>query len=212
MSSAPLIRVLLVDDHPVVRAGMAAMLQIVPEENIRVVGEAGNGRQGIERFKELQPDVTLMDLRMPELDGVEAIRAIRAQHPQARIIVLTTFDGDEDITLALRAGASGYLLKDSPREQLLQAVRSVATGGRFVPPEVAACLVNRDNFEALSPRETELLQVIAEGKSNREIANELFITEGTVKFHINRILTKLGASNRSEAVSIALRRGLVRKK
>ena len=206
------IRVLLVDDHPVVRAGMAAMLQIVPEDNIRVVGEAGNGRQGIERFEELKPDVTLMDLRMPELDGVEAIRAICARHPQARIIVLTTFDGDEDITLALRAGASGYLLKDSPREQLLQAVRSVATGGRFVPPEVASRLTTRDNFESLSPRETELLQVVAEGKSNRDIANELFITEGTVKFHINRILTKLGASNRSEAVAIALRRGLVRKK
>ncbi|BCM92281.1 transcriptional regulatory protein LiaR [Abditibacteriota bacterium] len=212
MRSSSSIGVLLVDDHPVVRAGMAALLEIDPEENIRVVGEAGNGHQAIERFEELRPDVTLMDLRMPELDGVEAIRAICTRHPQARIIVLTTFDGDEDITLALRAGASGYLLKDSPREQLLQAVRSVAGGGRFVPPEVASRLTARDNFESLSPREAELLQIIAEGKSNREIANELFITEGTVKFHINRILTKLGASNRSEAVAIALRRGLVRKK
>ena len=212
MNSFAPIRVLLVDDHPVVRSGLAAMLQIAPEENVLVVGEAGNGRQAVESWEQLRPNITLMDLRMPEMDGVEAIRTIRLAHPDARIIVLTTFDGDEDITLALRVGASGYLLKDSPREQLLQAVRSVASGGRFVPPEVASRLATRDNFEALSPRETELLQVIAEGKSNREIANELFITEGTVKFHINRILTKLGASNRSEAVAIALRRGLVRKK
>ena len=212
MNSFAPIRVLLVDDHPVVRSGLAAMLQIAPEENVLVVGEAGNGRHAVDLWEQLRPDITLMDLRMPEMDGVETIRTIRLAHPDARIIVLTTFDGDEDITLALRVGASGYLLKDSPREQLLQAVRSVASGGRFVPPEVASRLATRDNFEALSPRETELLQVIAEGKSNREIANELFITEGTVKFHINRILTKLSASNRSEAVAIALRRGLVRKK
>ncbi|BCM88528.1 response regulator protein VraR [Abditibacteriota bacterium] len=205
------IRILLVDDHPVVRAGLAALLKTAPEENIRVVGEVGNGHDAIACWDELHPDVTLMDLQMPEMDGIRAIGAIRAKYPDARIIVLTTFDGDEDIARALDAGACGYLLKDAPREQLLNAVRAVHTGYRFVPPEVASRLAARDIFEALSPRETELLQLIAQGKTNRDIARESFITEGTVKFHISRILTKMGANSRGQAIAIALRRGLVRK-
>ena len=208
MSIEP-IRVLITDDHPVVRAGLAAMLEIDPEQNIAVVGQAGDGQEAIEFWERLRPDVGLMDLRMPKTDGVTAITAIRERHPDARLIVLTTYDGDEDIHRGLRAGARGYLLKDAPREQLLAAIRAVHAGGRFVPSEIAARLAERKEFEPLSPREAEILQWMAQGKSNRDIARLAFITEGTVKFHVNRILDKLGASNRSQAVAIAAKRGLV---
>jgi two-component system NarL family response regulator len=209
MSLTEPIRVLIADDHPVVRAGLATMLEIEPEQNISVVGQAKNGREAIELWESLQPDVGLMDLKMPEIDGVAAIAAIYRRHPNARLIVLTTYDGDEDIYRGLRAGARGYLLKDAPREQLLAAIRTVHAGGKFVPSEIAARLAGRAEFEALSARETEILQWMAQGKSNRDIARIAFITEGTVKFHVNRILDKLGANSRSEAVVIAAKRGLV---
>ena len=208
--SPPPIRVLIVDDHPVVRTGIIGMLEVVPSDNIVVVGEASNGREAVEQWEVLAPDVTLMDLRMPEVDGVQAIQSIRERHLTARLIVLTTYDGDEDIYRGLKAGARGYLLKDAPREQLVEAVRAVHAGRKYVPPEVAQKLAERLDSPELSPRELEVLGLMAQGRSNKEIARLSFVTEGTVKFHVNNILGKLDAQSRGEAVAIAVKRGLVR--
>ena len=202
------IRILIADDHAVVREGLAAILQQHPP--IRVVGQAGSGREAVALYREHQPDVTLMDLRMPEMDGVEAIATIREAFPNARIIVLTTYDGDEDVYQALRTGAKGYLLKDAGREALLEAIRTVHAGKTYIPLEVAAKLAQHLSGPEISERERDVLRLIAQGRSNQEIATALFIGEATVKTHVSNILTKLNASDRTQAVTIALRRGLVR--
>ncbi|GAB1543668.1 response regulator transcription factor [Scytonema sp. NUACC21] len=209
MSQKNPIRILIADDHPVVRAGLAAILEIDPEANITVVGQANNGREVVEMFAQLQPDMALIDLRMPEMDGVEAIKAIREQFPHARLIILTTYDSDEDIYRGLQAGAKGYLLKDVPREELLNCIRTVYLGRSFIPLEVGAKLAERMNSPELSKREREVLELMATGKSNLEIAAALHISEGTIKTHINNILNKLNVSDRTQAVITALKRGMV---
>jgi two-component system NarL family response regulator len=202
------IRVLLAEDHVVVREGLAALLACQPD--MEVVGQATNGREAIERFRELRPDVLLADLRMPEMGGVEVIAAVRAEFPDACVIVLTTFDGDEDVYRALEAGAQGYLLKDADTSDLLQAIRAVHEGRRFVPAAVAQRLVERTLAgPALTQRELQVLKLVAVGKTNKEVASALFITEGTVKTHVNNILEKLGVRDRTEAAMTALRRGIL---
>jgi two-component system NarL family response regulator len=196
-----------VDDHPVVREGLIAIIERQPD--LAVVAEASDGRQAIDLFRQHTPDVTLMDLRLPNISGVDAIAAIREFRPNARIIVLTTYDGDEDIHRALQAGAQGYLLKDMFREELLEAIRSVHAGFRRIPAAVASKLADRIGIVDLTAREMEVLQLIAAGKSNREIGLALAITEGTVKGHVNNILSKLGVSDRTQAVTTALQRGII---
>ncbi|MBW4449095.1 MAG: response regulator transcription factor [Spirirestis rafaelensis WJT71-NPBG6] len=207
MSQPNTIRILVVDDHPVVRQGLVAMLEEAPD--ILVVEQAGNGREALAVFRQQQPDVTLMDLRMPLMDGVAAITAICAEFPAARIIVLTTYDGDEEIYQGLRSGAKGYLLKDAEPEELLDAIRAVHKGQKHVPPRVGAKLLERMASPELSDRELEVLQLITTGKSTQAISKALHITERTVNFHINHILSKLGVEDRTQAVIVALRRGIV---
>src|ERR1700747_3721757 len=175
------IRILIADDHSVVREGLASLVKRKPD--MAVVAEASNGREAVDLWKENRPDVTLLDLRMPELDGVGAIKEIRGMDPDAHIVVLTTFDGDEDIYRAIKAGAKGYLLKDTAREALMECIRRVHGGETCIPPMLAAKLADRVSGEALSAREIEVLQRMAAGKSNKEIGSELFISEGTVKTH-----------------------------
>jgi two-component system, NarL family, response regulator len=202
------IRVLLAEDHEVVRDGLAAIIDY--QADMTVVGHACNGEEAVERFAELQPDITLMDLRMPGMGGAPAIEAIRKKFDDARIIVLTTYDGDENIYRALKAGARGYLLKDSGKDDLLSAIRAVHEGRSYVPPEIATRLVTRTQAGApLTTREIEVLQLMAEGKSNKEIGAALFISEGTVKTHVNSIHEKLSVSDRTEAVIVALKRGII---
>lgn len=203
----PSIRILLADDHAVVREGLAAMIS--RRADMQVVAEAADGAHAVELARQHQPDVILMDLRMPGMGGVEAIRHIRAERPEARIIVLTTYDGDEDIYRALQAGAKAYLLKDTPRDELLDAIRAVHAGQKRLPQEVAAKLAERVTSEPLTPRELDVLQLIVAGKSNKEIGAALNIAEGTVKIHVNGLLGKLGVSDRTQAVTEALRRGIV---
>ena len=200
------IRVLIVDDHLIVQEGIAA---IVNEENdMTVVGQAKHGVEAIALFRECQPDITLMDLRMPEMGGVEAITAICAAFNTAHIIVLTTYDGDEDIYRGLRAGARGYLLKDSKPSELREAIRTVYSGQQYIPSHVGAKLVERMSNPELTDRELEVLKLVAQGMSNSEIGAALTITESTVKSNINRILSKLGAKDRTQATIIAMKRGL----
>jgi two-component system NarL family response regulator len=199
--------ILIADDHSVVRAGLVSLIE--DKVDMRVVGEASNGREAVELWKKHRPDVTLLDLRMPELDGVSAIKAIRAADEKARIIVLTTYDGDEDIYRAIQAGAKGYLLKDVPREALMDCIRRVHRGDTCVPIHLAAKLAQRVSGETLSEREIEVLKLMAQGKSNKEIGSALFISEGTVKSHLKRIFGKLGVISRTEAVANATRRGLI---
>jgi DNA-binding NarL/FixJ family response regulator len=203
------IRVLIADDHGVVREGLASMINR-NRADMTVVGEASNGREALELWKQEQPDVTLLDLRMPEMDGVDVIREIRATDKSARIIVLTTFDGDEDIYRAIRAGAKGYLLKDITREALMDSIRRVHMGETCVPLHLIAKLTDRVSGETLSERELEVLRLMAKGKSNKEIASALFISEGTVKSHGKSIFAKLNVSSRTEAVTEATRRGFLR--
>jgi two-component system NarL family response regulator len=205
----PRIRVLIADDHGVVREGLVSMIKR-NRADMTVAGEASNGREAVELWKRERPDVTLLDLRMPELDGVEVIKEIRAADKKARIIVLTTFDGDEDIYRAIQAGAKGYLLKDVPREALMNSIRRVHAGETSVPLHLLAKLADRVSGETLSEREIEVLKLMAQGKSNKEIATALFITEGTVKSHGKSIFTKMSVSSRTEAVTEATRRGLLR--
>jgi two-component system NarL family response regulator len=208
MSEPKPIRILIADDHPVVRQGLAAMIGREPD--MTVAGEAASGQEALRRFREQRPDVTLMDLRMPEMDGVDAIGAIRAEFPTARIVVLTTYDDDEDIYRGLRAGARAYLLKDAPPEELLDAIRAVHAGLKRIPPAVAARLAERVTYPELTDREMDVLSLIVAGRSNQQIAASLHIAEGTVKFHVNHLLSKLGVEDRTQAVTAALRRGLVR--
>jgi len=208
MSDSPGIRILIADDHPIVRQGLAALISRQP--GMQVVGEAGDGRELIELYRMYQPDVALVDLRMPVVDGVQAIVEIRDQFPMARIIILTTYDTDEDIYQGLRSGAMAYLLKDAPAEQLLEAIRAVHSGLRRIPSAVAARLSERLSSPELTARELEVLQQVAAGRSNREIAAALFIGEGTVRAHINNIFAKMGVSDRTQAAVEAIRRGLVR--
>ena len=204
----PRIRVLIADDHGVVREGLVSMI-LRNKADMTLVGEASNGREAIDLWREHRPDVTLLDLRMPELDGVSAIKEIHAGDKNARIIVLTTFDGDEDIYRAIQAGAKGYLLKDVPREALMDSIRRVHAGETCVPVHLAAKLAERVSGETLSAREIEVLKLIAQGKSNKEIASTLFISEGTVKSHVKAIFAKMNVITRTEAVANATRRGLI---
>lgn len=206
MNQVEPIRVLIVDDHPVVRTGLALMLKYEPD--MVAIAEASNGLEAVQLFREQQPDVTLMDLRMPHMDGVAAIAAIRAEFAEARIILLTTYDGDEEIYQGLRSGAKGYLLKDASCEELLAAIRAVHEGRSHIPAAVGAKLVERMGNPELSDREREVMQLVAKGMSNLEIALELNITEGTVKFHVNNILSKLQVHDRTQAVIVALKRGI----
>jgi DNA-binding NarL/FixJ family response regulator len=205
----PRIRVLIADDHGIVREGLVSMIRR-NKGDMTVVGEASNGREAIDLWKQHRPDVTLLDLRMPELDGVEAINEIRGEDEKARIIVLTTFDGDEDIYRAIQAGAKGYLLKDVPREALMDCIRRVHAGETSVPVHLVAKLADRVSGDTLSQREIEVLKLMAQGKSNKEIGSALFISEGTVKSHGKAIFAKMNVVSRTEAVADATRRGLIR--
>jgi two-component system NarL family response regulator len=201
------IRILIADDHFVVRMGLAALINSQPD--MEVVAEAGNGRQAIDLFREHQPDVILMDLRMPVMPGLDATRSIMSEFPDARIVVLTTYDGDEDIYRALQAGAKAYLLKDVLGDGLLAAIREVHAGRRHLPSNVAARLAGRLPLSTLTSRELEVLELIAKGMTNRDIAAALGISNGTVKIHVNNILSKLGVSDRTQATATALQRGIV---
>lgn len=204
--SAP-IRVLVVEDHNVVRQGLIALLGVV--ENLQVVGEAADGVEAIAQFRKLQPDITLVDLRLPRMGGVEVIQRLRVESPQARFIVLTTYDGDEDIYRALKAGAKAYLLKGMSSEELIATIRAVHAGKSHIPPAIAERLAERMGSEDLTQREFEVLEQIVSGKSNKEIATELDVSESTVKTHINSLLSKLGVTDRTQAATTALRRGIV---
>jgi DNA-binding NarL/FixJ family response regulator len=201
------IRVLVADDHPVVAQGLVALLEC--EADITVVGQAYDGCQAVELFHQHQPDVTLMDLRMPQMDGVAAITAICTLVDDARIIVLTTYDSDEDIYRGLRAGAKGYLLKDAEPDELLVAIRTVHNGKKYIPPDIGAKLAERMSNPQLSDRELEVVHLMVAGKSTQEISAALSIAESTVKFHVNNILSKLGVSDRTQAIVAALKRGIV---
>jgi DNA-binding NarL/FixJ family response regulator len=201
------IRILTVDDHQLLREGIAAVIHGQPD--MTVVAEASNGREAIESFRRNRPDVTLMDLRMPDMSGIEAIGAIRAEFPKARIIVLTTYAGDVQAAAALKAGAAGYLLKNLVRKELIETIRLVHSGKRRVPIDIATQIAEHVADDALSEREIHVLRCVAAGKSNKLIAVELGISEGTVKTHMKSILPKLDASDRTQAVMIALRRGIL---
>ena len=203
----PRIKVLIADDHSVVREGLVSL--ITRKADMTVVGEASNGREAVELWKEHKPDVTLLDLRMPELDGVGALKEIRSNNHEARVIVLTTFDGDEDIYRAIQSGAKGYMLKDVPREALMDCIRRVYAGETCIPVHLAAKLAGRISGETLSDREIEVLKMMAQGKSNKEVGSALFISEGTVKSHVKSIFAKMNVISRTEAVSSASRRGLI---
>ena len=201
------IQVLSVDDHPLVREGIAAILESEPD--MRLVAEATNGRDAIQSFRRYRPDVTLMDLRMPHLDGMEAIARIRAEFPTARIIVLTSYAGDAQVVRALKAGASGYLLKNTLRRELLDAIRAAHAGLRRIPPEIAAEIAEHTGDEALTARELDVLRHVAAGRSNKAIATDLKISESTVKAHLKAILAKLDADGRTHGVMIAVKRGII---
>jgi DNA-binding NarL/FixJ family response regulator len=207
MSSKPPIRVFSVDDHPLLREGIAALVNSQPD--MVLVAEAATGGEAIQLFKEHVPDVTLLDLRLPDMSGIDVLIAIRGKFPEARIIMLTTFEGDVEIQRTLQAGARGYLLKNMPPTELLDVIRQVHAGKKRVPPEIASQLLEHMSDEVLTDREIEVLKEVAGGNRNREIAERLFISEETVKVHIKHIMEKLGASDRTQAVSIGLRRGII---
>ncbi|MBP2277803.1 MULTISPECIES: response regulator transcription factor [Sphingomonas] len=201
------IRILIVDDHPVLRDGIAAI--IGGQNDMALVGEAGNGAEAIEQFRNLRPDVTLMDLQMPRMNGVEAIAAIRKEFSHARIVVLTTYAGDAQAMRALKAGAVGYLLKSTLRKDLLDAIRSIHAGRRHIPPDIAQEIAFHAADEALSEREVIVLTLAGQGKANKEIAWQMKISEDTVKAHMRSIFAKLDANDRTQAVTLALRRGII---
>jgi DNA-binding NarL/FixJ family response regulator len=207
MPEAAKIRVFSVDDHPLLHEGLALVIRNQPD--LLLVAEASNGREAIQRFREQNPDVTLMDLRLPDMSGIDAMIAIRSEFPEARIIMLTTFAGDVEIQRALQAGARAYVLKSMPPKELVEIIRQVHAGKKRIPPEIAANLAEHYSDEALTGREVEVLGQIAGGNRNRDIAEKLFITEETVKVHIKHIMEKLGAADRTQAVAIAVRRGII---
>lgn len=207
MSEPNSIRVLSVDDHPLLREGIAAMINSQPD--MTLVAQAASGSESILTFREHIPDVTLMDLRLPDMSGIDALIAIRTEFPEARVIMLTTFEGDVEIQRALQAGARGYLLKSMPPNELVEAVRQVHAGKKRVPAEVAAHLAEHLSDEALTEREIDVLRHLAGGNRNKDIAERLFISEETVKVHVKHIMEKLGASDRTQAVAIAVRRGII---
>jgi DNA-binding NarL/FixJ family response regulator len=201
------IRVLSVDDHPLLREGIATIINNQPD--MLLISQAAGGAEAIQKYREFRPDVTLMDLRLPDLSGIDAMIAIRAEFPEARIVMLTTFEGDVEIQRALQAGARGYMLKSMPPSELVQVIRHVHAGKKRVPPEVAAQLAEHMSDEDLTPREIDVLRRIAGGNRNKDIAELLFISEETVKVHIKHIMDKLGAKDRTQAIAIAVRRGII---
>jgi len=207
MAETAQIRVFSVDDHPLLHEGLAIVIKNQPD--LLLVAEASNGRDAIQRFRIHQPDVTLMDLRLPDMSGIDAMIAIRSEFPEAHIIMLSTFAGDVEIQRALQAGARAYVLKSMPPKELVEIIRQVHAGKKRIPPEIAAHLAEHYTDEALTGREVEVLAQIAGGNRNRDIAEKLFITEETVKVHIKHIMEKLGASDRTQAVAIAVRRGII---
>jgi DNA-binding NarL/FixJ family response regulator len=207
MSDEARIRILTVDDHPLLRQGIAAIINSQPD--MQLMAEASNGSEGIQKFREFRPDITLMDLRLPDMSGIDSLIAIRSEFTEARIIMLTTFEGDVEMQRALKAGAYGYLLKNMPPKELVETIRHVRAGKKRLPAEVAANLAEHLSDEALTEREIEVLRHVSGGNRNRDIAERLFISEETVKVHLRHIMEKLGASDRTQAVAIAVRRGIV---
>ena len=203
----PRIRVAVFDDHAMIREGLVALLEM--QDDLEVVGEAGDGESALELYRQQRPDVALVDLRMPRKDGVAVIRALRSEFPRCRLLVLTTYDGEEDVARALQAGARGYLLKEADRAALTDAIRAVHAGQRYIPPELAVRALPRPAEETLSDREMDVLRQIAAGRSNKQIGETLGITENTVKGHVNHLLGKLGAEDRTQALVVALKRGLI---
>ncbi len=201
------IRVFSVDDHPLLREGISTLIN--HQSDMLLVGEASNGSEAIKRFREYQPDVTLMDLRLPDMSGIDTMIAIRNEFPEARIIMLTTFEGDVEIQRALAAGARGYMLKSMPPKDLVEVIRLVHAGKKRIPPEIASQLAEHFSDESLTTREVEVLEQIASGNRNKDIAERLFISEDTVKVHVKHIMEKLGASDRTQAVAIGVRRGII---
>jgi DNA-binding NarL/FixJ family response regulator len=201
------IRLLTVDDHPMLREGIAAVIEGQPD--MEIVGEASNGVEAVKRFDQLKPDVTLMDLQMPEMNGIDALKAIRTNHPDARVIVLTTYRGDAQALAALKGGAAGYLLKNTLRRELLDTIRLVHAGRRHVTAEVASEVALHATEDRLGDREIDVLTAVAAGKSNKQVARELSVSEDTVKGHLKIIFTKLGVSDRTHAVMVAMRRGII---
>jgi DNA-binding NarL/FixJ family response regulator len=201
------IRVLSIDDHPLVREGLAALIN--SQTDMRIVGQGATGHEAIKLFRELQPDVALMDVRLPDMSGIDAMITILSGSPQARVIMVTSSEGDVEMERALAGGAKGYILKSMPPREVLEAIRKVHAGKKAIPPEIAAQLANHMSDETLTAREIEVLQQVAEGNRNRDIADRLFISEGTVKVHIQHIMDKLGASDRTQAITIAVRRGII---
>ena len=207
MSNPDLIRILTVDDHSLLRKGIAALVNAEPD--MKLIAEASNGQEAIEKFRSLNPDVTLMDLQMPDMNGAEAIARIRDEFPEARIVVLTTYSGDAQVLKALKAGARAYILKGHVHRELLETIRGVHAGQRRIPPDIATELAQYAADDALSPREIDVLRLIAAGNSNKLIADQLSIGEATVKSHVTNILSKLGANDRAHAVTIGLKRGII---
>jgi DNA-binding NarL/FixJ family response regulator len=201
------IRILSVDDHPLLREGIAMMIRSQPDMTLEA--EASTGAEALDLFRKLRPDIVLMDLRLPDMSGIDAVSAIRAQFPDARILILTTFEGDAEVGRALKAGASNYLLKTMPPREILDLIRQAHAGKKRIPPAVATRLAEHLADETLTGREIEVLRHVAEGNRNRDIADRLFISEETVKLHIRHIMEKLGANDRTQAVSIAVRRGII---
>jgi len=207
MSDQARIRVFCVDDHPLLREGIGTVINNQPD--MRVVAEASNAQQAIEQFRKHRPDVTLMDLRLPDMSGIDTMIAIRSEFPEARIIILTTFEGDVEIQRAIEAGARAYMLKSMPPKDMVDTIRHVHAGKKRIPPEIAAHLAEHYSDESLTSREVEILKQIAGGNRNRDIAEKLFISEETVKVHIKHVMEKLGANDRTQAVAIGVRRGII---
>ena len=207
MSNKQQIRVFSVDDHPLLREGIATLVNNQPD--MMLVGEASTGAEAIQQFKQHMPDVTLLDLRLPDMSGIDVLIAIRSEFPKARLVMLTTFEGDVEVQRALQAGARGYLLKNMPPVELLDVIRQVHDGKKRIPPEIASQLLEHLSDEGLTEREVEVLREVADGNRNREIAERLFISEETVKVHIKHIMEKLGAADRTQAVAIGVRRGII---